>query len=114
MNDNLAKILVNKNIINTNTKLETRYLGKGLDGSYTVPSVGTFTVTNIGKIENIIIFTLVRTDGFETIVPADNILRIDGMDPVRLAKVYNLKEDGSPGKVGKKRGRKSKNDRQNG
>lgn len=114
MNDNLAKTLVNKNIINTNTKLETRYLGQGLDGSFTVPSVGIFTVSAIKKIENIIIFTLVRNDGFKTIVPADNVLRIDGMDPVRLATVYNLKEDGSPGKISKKRGRKSKNDRQNG
>ena len=114
MNDNLAKTLVNKNIINTNTKLETRYLGQGLDGSFTVSSVGIFTVSEIRKIENIIIFTLVRNDGFKTIVSADDVLRIDGMDPVRLANVYNLKEDGSPGKISKKRGRKSKNDRQNG
>lgn len=112
MNDNLAETLVNKNIINTNTKLEARYFGKGLDGSFTVPSVGTFIVSSIKK-DKIITFILRRTDGFETTVPANNILRIDGMDPVRLAHVYNLKEDGSPRKIGKKRGRKSKNDRQN-
>lgn len=114
MNDNLAETLVNKGIINTNTKLETRYIGKGLDGTFSVPSVGTFTVTKIEKRKQLMVFTLTRTDGFETMVPADNILRIDGMDPVRLAKVYNLNEDGSLGKVGKKRGRKAKNDRQNG
>ena len=114
MNDNLAETLVNKNIINTNTKLETRYFGKGLGGNFSVPSVGTFTVTKTEKKKEIIIFTLARTDGLEVRVPAENILRIDGMDPVRLAKVYNLNEDGTPGKVGKKRGRKAKNDRQNG
>lgn len=114
MNDNLAETLVNKGIINTNTKLETRYFGKGLDGNFSVPAVGTFTVTKIEKRKEFMVFTLARTDGFETIVPSDYVLRIDGMDPVRLAKVYNLTDDGSPGKVGKKRGRKSKNDRQTG
>jgi len=33
---------------------------------------------------------------------------IDGMDIARFARVYNIKENGSTGKAGKKRGRKPK------
>lgn len=38
----------------------------------------------------------------------DDLEAIDGMDIVRFARVYNIKENGSTGKAEKKRGRKPK------
>lgn len=38
----------------------------------------------------------------------DDLESIDGMDIVRFARVYNIKENGSASKAGKKRGRKPK------
>ena len=38
----------------------------------------------------------------------NNVQEVDGMDPVRLASVYNISNTGGNKKVGKKRGRKPK------
>lgn len=38
----------------------------------------------------------------------DNVKEVDGMDPIRLASVFDIKADGENKVVGKKRGRKPK------
>jgi|SaaInl74LU_5_DNA_1037368.scaffolds.fasta_scaffold04786_8 hypothetical protein len=98
----LLKTLLTKQLIPYNTKLtgrcHARYLG------------GTQKVLMTVYLKNL------KTNGFmctgelgeEYLMRWDDLKSIDGMDPTRYAKVYNIKEDGSTTSSGKKRGRKPK------
>lgn len=69
-----------------------------------------FKISNIIKNEDDIIFDLIAIKDEKTLrIKSDCIVFIDGMDPARYADIYDLLPDGTSKKVGKKRGRKPKN-----
>lgn len=86
MHNELFKTLVERKLINTETIVRAR-----------VPAVGFHTAT----------YMAIKDVHWEPKIKADNILDIEGMDPERFAKSYNIKPDGTT-KVCKKRGRKPK------
>lgn len=92
MNLNLFKTLLDKNIINSTTIIESYYPARMLGGLSTCKLSDNF---NFVKFVNDKI-TLKRVNTNEIyILPVDNILCIDGMNPVRLAEIYGIKSDGS-------------------
>jgi hypothetical protein len=86
MNTNLHKILVEKNLLTTNTRVSAVVNAIGFN-------TGVFP-------KNKEIFWHAKLD-------PENITAIEGMDPERFAKSYNIKSDGSISKY-KKPGRKAK------
>ena len=106
MKDSFVKTLIEKNIITKSTQVTAEfnkidYSSKGL------------LITDICTVDEVVetkqgkcIFKLTRLDSHEpVVVPADNILMVDGMNPSVLAKAFELNIDGSKKKTGKRRGR---------
>ena len=86
MNKNLLSTLVERKLVNTDTVVRAK-----------IPTVG----FHEGQ------YIAVKDVHWESTIAADNIIDIEGMDPDRFAKSYNIKPDGSV-KAYKKRGRKPK------
>jgi|TARA_R110000803_G_scaffold159187_1_gene223359 hypothetical protein len=86
MNKELLITLKEKNLVNRNTIVKAQLPRQGLDGMIR------FFTNNVH---------------YNSSIPAENILDIEGMTPDRFAKSYNIKSNGVV-KSQKKRGRKSK------
>ena len=86
MNNNLLATLVERNLINENTVVKAH-----------VPAQG-FHLAWYEAVENI---------HWHPGIVAEKIIDIEGMDPERFAKSYNIKPDGNVTTY-KKRGRKAK------
>jgi hypothetical protein len=110
LNHNLAQVLLERSIIKAETEVDALYTSMDIDGITTRKSSGTFMVRRAYKSETgLISFELASIrDGSRVRVLADDIIKIDGMAPERIAAVYNIRGDGSKQNVGKKRGRKPK------
>jgi len=104
----LLEQLINKNVFSDDTIITTYY--------QTIDSFGrTFKKTTeckikkIGNKENKFEFELIGLqENILITASSDSILSIDGMTLERYADIYDLNPDGSSKKVGKKRGRKTK------
>lgn len=92
MNKNLLQALCDKKVLNNNTVMESYYLTKLMGGVSTAKLKDNFNFVDY-KNERI---KLKRVNTNEIyIVTSDNIISIDGMDPVRLAGIYGIKADGT-------------------
>lgn len=110
MNYKLAIALHEKKVIGEGTEVEALHKAIGLGNINSVFVPGEFSISKIHvKEDNVYFDLLTLRDGSLVRVPAENVLTIDGMDPVRYASVYNIKADGTSAKQGKRRGRKPKN-----
>ena len=106
---NLVEEFVNRNIITTDTEIYAYYYGYDVSGIMKTKVKGIFTVDEIMRENNRIRFKVSSTrDGEVKVISSDDIIEIDGMNPKRLAKSYNINSDGTNMVVGKKRGRKPK------
>lgn len=109
MHYNLAEALVSKGVIRYDTEVEAKCITTDLSGIKQIERIYNFLVKRVIKqINGEIVFDLAHQDGRRCKLRAENVLTIDGMDPARIATVYNLKADGSEKTTGKKRGRKPK------
>lgn len=88
MNCNLLNTLVERELVTDNTLVYARVKTTGLGGDPVV---------------------ITKDIYWSEQVPAEAILDIEGMEPVRFAKAYNITADGSV-KQYKKRGRKPKHE----
>lgn len=86
MNSNLYKTLVDRNLINEDIVVTASVNARAF-------TTGTFTTT--------------KEIMWDPRMQADHVHAIEGMDPERFAKSYNIKADGSVREY-KKRGRKPK------
>lgn len=103
-----AKILTEKGILGTNTKILANYKGYTLDGTE-IPSQGELLIKQIESSESefyVIATPLFGQNRYK--IQLKDILEVDGMDPYRLGRVFNINSDGTDKIVGKKRGRKPK------
>ena len=86
MKQELLDTLVERNLVNSNTWVYAQVKAEGLGGTP----------------------MLVKKDVYyNSDIPAEAIFDIEGMEPIRFAKAYDIKPDGSY-KEYKKRGRKPK------
>lgn len=106
INTKFFKALNDKGILSINSKILANYKGHTLDGS-SIPSRGELLVKHIDLNE----YTIEATPLFGQTryqIGIKDIIEIDGMDPTRLGRVFNLNPDGSNRATGLKRGRKPK------
>jgi hypothetical protein len=108
MHDLLAEIFIQKGIIKYNTKVSANYITEQFGGVLKLEAFTDFSVVRAIKMEDgSIVFDLKQVnDNTRHRVPTSAIQKIEGMDPARIASVYNLKADGTEKTVGRKRGRK--------
>ena len=105
MNKEFAKVLNDRGILSENTKIVAHYKGYTLDGSK-IDTKGELLIKKIDSNFNIEATPLFGHTKYN--IKINDILEIDGMDPKRLGKVFNINYDGSLRNTGKKRGRKPK------
>lgn len=110
MTNELISALIEKNAFVDDTIITARYQSMDLFGRI-FNKVGEFKVRKIVNEPGRTIFELVTLQDGTTIIKAyaDAIKAVDGMDVERFADIYDLLPDGSKKKVGRKRGRKPKN-----
>jgi hypothetical protein len=102
--------LLDKKALDTDTIVTASYHSRDLFGR-TFYKTGEFKIYQISITEKIPIFKLKSIDNTCGIIQAnaESITAIDGMDIFRYADIYDILPDGTNKKVGRKRGRKSKN-----
>lgn len=111
MDNKLAEALVTRGVIPAGTEVRARHLAMGLGSVNNVVVTSDFSVSSTKiREDGIVVFKLadLRSGAASTVV-AEDVLDIDGMDPVRFADVYNITASGGKAILGKRRGRKPKN-----
>ena len=110
MTETLILALVDKNALDKDTIITADYQLIDLFGRVFIKQ-GDFKLRRIIQQSNKPILELTLLNGTNSIIKVDsnNIKAIDGMNIFRFADMHNLFPDGSNKKIGKKRGRKSKN-----
>ena len=100
MNQQLTQALLEKNVLKTGTEFQAKYLAKGLDGIFRTVAPSVFIFRGVKKKSESIVLRAMRKDNEKiySIDPAD-VIELDGMDPARLAGIFNIKADGSTKKV---------------
>lgn len=107
----LAQALVANKLINVGTEVEARHAAKGL-GPLAVRVHGRFMIQTIQRTTTgRLVFGLGNPlEGTSARVHAEDIVRVDGMDPQTFAHAFRLDPQGEPLQLGRKRGRKAKPD----
>jgi len=104
------KKIIELNLITEGSQLKVKYLGKGLDNVQNIPTEAEFLINKIHYSNKKILFLLEHKITNDIIVgKIKDIIEIDGMNPRRFAKSFNLSPEGNKIELGKKRGRKPKN-----
>lgn len=100
MNDNLLEALINRGIMRQDTEFVAKYLATGLDGECNRPVSGLFVTKSVVKIKGKFYIKAIRKDNEEQYkIDPVNVVEMDGMDPARLANIFNIKPDGSKQKI---------------
>lgn len=106
----LARALLERNVIRKETEVTARYRAPYIGGIDYAHLVGNFLIQRAVKAADRVLFDVTDLEqGRQHRIPCEDVLRIDGMDLKRLSKIYNLTEDGTPTKPSKRRGRRPKN-----
>lgn len=108
MNLSLAQALINRGIINNTTRIIAKCPVWGMGQAPALQRLP-LTVDKVVFEQGEMSIVSFHRDGRRFVVPLDKIELIDGMNPVRLAAAYDIKDDGLKKLNGKKRGRKPKN-----
>lgn len=103
MKKQLAEALINKGIMKPGTLLYGKTETSGLGQTLQVVPLELMMENFDGTI-----FNCRDRLGKAYDMHINDVQEVDGMDPVRLASVYNIKADGENKTAGKKRGRKPK------
>jgi hypothetical protein len=107
MKVSLSKKLVERGIIRPGTEIEALYEALDLSGVHRTECRDNFVIMSIKGLDEPV-FEIAARDGRRKRIGSAAIIKIDGMEPGRLASIYNIKPDGSDKPPGKRRGRKPK------
>ena len=105
MNNNLAKALIDRGVINGNTRILAKCPVSAFGGMPTEEELF-LTVNTVRFDEGTYKFISSHRSGRKFVVPCEKIIKVDGMEPTRLGLAYDIKADGLKKAAGKKRGRK--------
>lgn len=106
--NHLVKGLLAKDALNAETVITAQYTIKERTGTFTT-KVDQFRMTGLRQQLGEYFLDLAQLIGTISItIKANDVIALDGMDPFRYIDVYDINQDGSAKRVGKKRGRKPK------
>lgn len=109
MKTKLARELIKKQAIRVNTEVDARYNGIDLAGARLARPLATFMIKTAKIVSDNIVFEGVDVrDGSRQKFECEDIIMIDGMDPIRFASNFGLDPQGEHVAEGKRRGRKPK------
>jgi len=93
MDQAIGKELVKRKIIKEETELKAWYSAVAFGGVGTVDNVGDFTINSVDKNNKGVPFFHARSnvDGKWEDITLDKIVLVDGMEPVKLAEAYGIK-----------------------
>lgn len=103
MDRSLVAILVEKGVIRAGTELFSRCNALCLGGS---PCLMDLPIKVRSITDELTFIGYYNSKNW--IIKCDQILKVDGMNPDRLASAFDLKVNGNKKELGKKRGRKTK------
>ena len=98
MRQDLLQTLIERKIVGPYTEVDVAVPIVGLGGECLDRQVRSYVIMIGADIVH----------GKRRTIRGQDIVAIDGMEPDRVADTYDLREDGSPKKLGKRRGRKPK------
>lgn len=107
MQNELAQALIDRGVINNNTRIIARCPIIAMGGAPAEQELA-LTVDRAYFEDGALKFRASHRSGKKYSVPVEKIIIVDGMDPARLALAYDIKADGTKKLSGKKRGRKPK------
>lgn len=105
MNNNLARSLLERGVINNKTRILAKCPITAFGGMPTEELLN-LTVERAHHEDGSYTFVATHRTGRKFVVPSEKVIEIDGMEPVRLGLAYDIKADGLKKATGKKRGRK--------
>lgn len=106
--NHLMQSLLEKDGLNCDTVITAYHISNDRHGK-PQRKCDDFVMVDITKLGNEYQLKLRQLIGAgSVVVPATDIVALDGMDPARYVDIYDINPDGSTKKVGKKRGRKPK------
>lgn len=110
MRQDLLQTLIERKIVGPYTEVDVAVPIVGLGGECLDRQVRSYVVMDTPRLEGST-WVMIGADtvhGKRRTIRGHDIVAIDGMEPERVADTYDLCEDGSPKKLGKRRGRKPK------
>jgi hypothetical protein len=103
----LAEKLIERGILNNNSRIWATCPILAM-GNVPTEAYIPLTVDRVIYEDGTLKFQATHTSGRRYSIPCEEVNKIDGMAPERLAAAYDLKDDGYKKVAGKKRGRKPK------
>lgn len=103
----LAQALIERGILANNSRIWATCPILAMGNAPTEAYIP-LTVDRIVHEDGTIKFQAVHTSGRKYSIPCEEVDKIDGMAPERLAAAYDIKPNGNTKTAGKKRGRKPK------
>ena len=93
MDNAIGKELVKRKIIKEETEIKAMYSAVAFGGIGTVENVGDFTINSVDKNSkgDPLFHTRSNIDGKWEDITLDRIILVDGMEPVKLAEAYGIK-----------------------
>ncbi len=100
MDVNLALRLLEMRVIRPGIEIDAYYRTHDLSGSCRATVPGNFMVLGARLSHGTVYFNAASTEAGKRVwVRAEDITRLDGMTPVRVAEIYHLTETGQPANV---------------
>ena len=95
MLSNLANVLISKGIIKSTTEIKASFNAVSLSGLPDNKLTGTFRINSIFKeTSGRVLFEVYDSLSRKIMIPSEDVEMIDGMEPERLASIYNIKPNG--------------------
>jgi len=93
MDKAIGKELIKRKIIKEETEIKAMYSAVAFGGIGTVENVGDFTINSVDENSKGVPFFHARSnvDGKWEDITLDRIILVDGMEPVKLAEAYGIK-----------------------
>ena len=108
MKSKLARVFIEKSIIQKGSIIEAYHSVKGISGQYDAAVLSSFRLTGAKAVGEWVYFDAIDDDKQECRIRCDYVMSLDGMPVGRIAESHHLTEDGDERISNARRGRRKK------